>query len=78
MSEPRLDRSDAQIARHASGQLAELAGVMRQCLIEQAFLGVQLDRMLEIWWEVTIKNSFAPDLAGIMNDFLQSQKGDEE
>lgn len=78
MSESRLDPSDAQISRHAMGQLAELAGVMRQCLIEQAFIGHQLDRLLEIWWEVTIKNSFAPDLASIMNDFLRSQREDEE
>jgi len=76
VSEPRLDPSDAQISRHTMGQLAELAGLMRQCLIEQAFIGNQLDRLLEIWWEVTIKQSFATDLAAIMNDFLQS-KDDE-
>lgn len=76
MSESRLDPSDAQISRHAMGQLAEMAGLMRQCLIEQAFLGNQLDRLLEIWWEITIKQSFAPDLAGLMNQLIDTQRGD--
>jgi hypothetical protein len=68
VSESRLDPSDAQISRHAMGQLAEQAGIMRQCLIEQAFIGGQLERLLEIWWEVTLRQVSQNDL----NEFMKA------
>ena len=79
MTESRLDPSDAQISRHAMGQLAEQAGIMRQCLIEQAFIGQQLEQLLAIWWEVTLKQVSHNEMANLMTAmaaFLQDQ--DEE
>lgn len=71
MSDSRLDPSDAQISRHAMGQIAEQAAIMRQCLVEQAFIGQQLEQLLAIWWEVTLKHAMEPNMSQLMDSLSQ-------
>lgn len=79
MSESRLDPSDAQISRHAMGQLAEQASIMRLALIEQGFVGAQLDELLLEWWKATLTSALAPDLIGDMKKlFDQLNPADDD
>lgn len=79
MTESRLDPSDAQVSRHAMGQLAEQASIMRMALIEQGFVGAQLDGLLIEWWKANITAALQPDLIGDMKKLMdQIQRTNEE
>ena len=77
VSESRLDPSDAQISRHAMGQLAEQAKIMRLCLIEQGFVGTQLDSLLLTWWEVTLRQVLQPDLQALFSQLTDPGQDDD-
>ena len=80
MTEMRLDPSDFQVQRHAIGQMAEIAGILRDELDRVGFeIGLRDDLVLE-WWKLLVGSSLqpkVPDLAEIVK-LLGIENNEEE
>jgi hypothetical protein len=76
VSEPRLDPSDAQVTRHAMGQLAESMAIIRDTLTANGFQGRLLDDMVMAWWTMSINQTSLPDLGELFKGLIDPG-GDE-
>lgn len=73
----RLPLDDAQIARHAMGQMAEQASILEAALKEVGFSDYLREEMVLIWWRTLISSALTPNLGEIIQTMLE-QGGEED
>jgi hypothetical protein len=64
--------------RHASGQLAENCRLMSEALREQGFEGSLHEKLLVVWWQLSISAAGRPDFDGLTKMFQGLIDQDEE
>lgn len=74
----RLDPSDAQVQRHAMGQLAEAAFIMAEELKRVGLNDQTSEQLLVEWWKVLIASAMQPNFAEILQGLIPKIEEDED
>lgn len=74
----RLPLDDAQVARHAMGQMAEQTAILEAALRAAGFTDRLREEMILAWWKALIGSTLTPNLGEIIQAMLDSQEGEED